>query len=694
MRHRHTALVLDGDSGQALAVVRSLGRAGWRILAPAGTRAGASRFAERVVALADTTDHERLAADLARTLDAERVDLLVPCSDASAAILWERHELRRDARVLGGDRSSFVLSVDKASTLAAADSAGFPTPRWLAPASIDEAVRFAQSLSLPCVVKPRRSFCERHGRLVQRRHVVVATTTDLVAALSGLAEADGTLPVVQEHVPGRALAVAAVVRDGRVLAAIARETLSFWPLAGGTSVWRRTIPPTDIGVEAACRLLVDIGYSGLAEVEYQVDADETPRLMEIGARPFAWLPLVAAAGVDLPLVAARSALDDDVPEVPSYRVGVEMRWPGGELLRLAAALGPRRELPVGFSRRCVARCAWPPWRPGMRYDGLDVRDLVPLLPRVFRTSVIRSRSGRPPETPRSSSERQLPPAPRIVYPLKAGLTHTRSAAWLARRRPDTPSQGLRILFYHRVADDGDVLAVPVRRFREQLGVLAAGGHRVLDVVSAFDLLSRGELPPRTIALSFDDGFRDVAEAALPVLQQHGFGATVFVPTAVIDGTTVFGWYGRQPPLLSWDEVTELDRASPLRFEAHSLHHPNLTALDDAQAREEIAGSRLALETRLGRRVDAFCYPGGVFGQRERRFVAEAGYRLAASCEPGVNDGETDRFALRRIQIDSRDRLIDFRAKLSGGHDSPLPFRSLYRRRRYGGGSPRLASSSR
>jgi hypothetical protein len=69
--------------------------------------------------------------------------------------------------------------------------------------------------------------------------------------------------------------------------------------------------------------------------------------------------------------------------------------------------------------------------------------------------------------------------------------------------------------------------------------------------------------------------------------------------------------------------------------------------------------------------------------QSRRFVADAGYRLAVSCEPGVNQLATDRLALRRRQIDPRDRGLDFRAKLGGGHDTLPPLRGLYRRVRYG-----------
>lgn len=269
------------------------------------------------------------------------------------------------------------------------------------------------------------------------------------------------------------------------------------------------------------------------------------------------------------------------------------------------------------------------------------------------------------------------------YALKAAGTRARSAAWLARTRGRLDAAGFRILFYHRVADDRDELAVSPASFGRQMAYLASESYRVVDVVEAVDLLERGFLRPRTIGLSFDDGYLDVAEHALPILAGHGFRATVFVAPGVIDGSAWFDWYKSPPPVLDWDDIAELDEDGTLRFEAHSLTHPNLRTLDDHVARREIAGSKLELERRLGRPVEAFSYPSGLFGERERRLVAGARYRIAVSCEPGVNGPGTDRFALRRRQIDGRDSLLDFRAKLGGGHDSPLPLRAAYRRRRYG-----------
>ena len=274
-----------------------------------------------------------------------------------------------------------------------------------------------------------------------------------------------------------------------------------------------------------------------------------------------------------------------------------------------------------------------------------------------------------------------PYAQRMFYPMRGAAVRARSLTWAARPRQST--DGIRFLFYHRITDHRDELAVRPARFRAQMEFLALQGYRVVDVVEAGRLLARGEVPERTIALSFDDGFRDVAENAMPVLRELGFRATVFVSPGVVSGTARFSWYREQPPVLSWDEIAELERGGTLTFEAHTLTHPHLTKIDEVSARREIAESRIVLAERLGRPVTAFCYPAGLFSPRERALVVEAGYELAVSCEPGINRPGVDMYSLRRVQIDPRDRAIDFRAKLFGGHDSPPLARALYRRLRYG-----------
>jgi peptidoglycan/xylan/chitin deacetylase (PgdA/CDA1 family) len=258
-------------------------------------------------------------------------------------------------------------------------------------------------------------------------------------------------------------------------------------------------------------------------------------------------------------------------------------------------------------------------------------------------------------------------------------------SWLVRRRAGENAAGIRILFYHRVTPDTDELAVTPRKFARQMSELARGGWQVVDIPEVVAALDHGADPRRIVGLSFDDGYQDVADHALPVLRAHGFRATVFIATGVTDGRAAFTWYARQPPLMSWETIRALDAEGVFRFEAHTVTHPNLLPLPPDELRSEIRGSKAELAERLGRPVSGFCYPAGLFGARERAEVAAAGLAWAASCEPGVNTPGADRLALRRRQVDRRDTLLDFRAKLAGGHDTPPRLRAVYRQLRYGAG---------
>jgi peptidoglycan/xylan/chitin deacetylase (PgdA/CDA1 family) len=263
---------------------------------------------------------------------------------------------------------------------------------------------------------------------------------------------------------------------------------------------------------------------------------------------------------------------------------------------------------------------------------------------------------------------------------RAALTRTRSL-FPSPKPPDGGGQ-LRILLYHRIAAERDLLAVKPAEFARQMDLLAREGYTVLDIASAWDRFRAGDGEQRVIALSFDDGYGDFATHALPLLNRHRFRATVFVCPGLIDGTASMSWYRNPPPLLTWKSIVALD-GELVRFEPHSVTHPNLTALGSASAAAEIRESKRVLEDRLGRPTRVFCYPGGLGGRREQALVRDAGLTLAATCEPGVAATGTNPLALPRTAIQRHDNIGDFKAKLAGIHDKRLPGQALYKRLRYG-----------
>ena len=274
-------------------------------------------------------------------------------------------------------------------------------------------------------------------------------------------------------------------------------------------------------------------------------------------------------------------------------------------------------------------------------------------------------------------------APRALHSsVRAVLTRSRTITRSRRATTAMRAPALRILFYHRITPERDLMSVTPAAFERQMDLLASEGYTVVDIATAWERFRRGDGDAaRLLALSFDDGYRDFAEA-LPVLRRHRFTATVFICPDLIDGRATLSWYRRPPPLLSWEEIASLD-GEHARFEPHSLTHRNLTALDPASAEHEIQASSRMVERRLGRPAKVFSYPGGLAGRREQEFVSRAGLEVAVTCEPGVATRGSNPLALPRTAIQRQDSLGDFRAKLTGAHDEPLPCQALHQRLRYG-----------
>lgn len=247
-----------------------------------------------------------------------------------------------------------------------------------------------------------------------------------------------------------------------------------------------------------------------------------------------------------------------------------------------------------------------------------------------------------------------------------------SALQAPRARADSRAPGLRILGYHRVAAERDQLALSQRRFRRHVELVAASGVDVVDLGS-FDFDRPADRPQ--IAFTFDDGYRDFAENALPLLERFGYPAVVFVVPEAVERRVAFPWYrGRQPPLLDWSEMRSIERGGLVRFEPHTMTHACLPDLDDERSRWEIGASKRAVERALGRPARLFCYPGGFYGRREVELTRTEGLAAAVTCEYGLNRFPFDRHALRRTLVDRYDAAVLFRARLAGRLDRPPPGR--------------------
>lgn len=220
---------------------------------------------------------------------------------------------------------------------------------------------------------------------------------------------------------------------------------------------------------------------------------------------------------------------------------------------------------------------------------------------------------------------------------------------------------LRILMYHKVNDvPGNPVTVPIRIFAEQMAALRELGYTVvgLDAVLAH-YLKGAELPARATLVTFDDGYHDVLRHALPVLQQQGYPAVLFAPLSYVGDSRPLPHEKRLAAqgivnrTLDWGELRELDAAG-VRVECHGISHRALADLAVDEATREIALAKLRLEERLGREVKAFAYAKGSeahFRPVHVSLLRQAGYELGFTSVSGGNDAQSDRFRLRRYNVE-------------------------------------------
>jgi peptidoglycan/xylan/chitin deacetylase (PgdA/CDA1 family) len=225
-----------------------------------------------------------------------------------------------------------------------------------------------------------------------------------------------------------------------------------------------------------------------------------------------------------------------------------------------------------------------------------------------------------------------------------------------------------LLCFHAV-DDGwpdPGLCVPVARFESAIAHFERAGYRG----ETFSTVVAAPPDERLVAVTFDDAFVSVATAAAPILEARGWPATVFVPTATLDGGGLH-WIdpevGRRHPAATRHLGPEHLRAlveQGWEVGSHSHTHPLLSRLSDADLREELAVSRDILSSIVGT-CDSISYPWGEVDAR----VVEASRRAGYAAGSGLSGRFTwnDPMRAPRVAVSAVDDSFRFALKVSGTH---------------------------
>ena len=192
-----------------------------------------------------------------------------------------------------------------------------------------------------------------------------------------------------------------------------------------------------------------------------------------------------------------------------------------------------------------------------------------------------------------------------------------------------------VLCYHAVSERWPAdLSVRPGTLERQLAYLVERGY----CGATFHQAVHSPPAPRTLAVTFDDGFRSVVELALPILERLGLPGTLFVPTDHVGTAGPMAWPGIDRWLggphehelagVSWEQLAGL-AGTGWEIGSHTCSHPLLPRLDDEAIQRELAGSRDAVEARIGTPCRSLAYPYGAVDGRVVAAAGEAGYSAAA-----------------------------------------------------------------
>jgi peptidoglycan/xylan/chitin deacetylase (PgdA/CDA1 family) len=246
--------------------------------------------------------------------------------------------------------------------------------------------------------------------------------------------------------------------------------------------------------------------------------------------------------------------------------------------------------------------------------------------------------------------------------------------------PVRPTTVVPVLGYHSVSDerrDGTRRwSVSASDFDEQMALIRERGRTPL-TVSMYAAVLRGDAPPppRPVLITFDDGFADLVDTALPVLRRYGLTATAYVITSRLGVAPPPGG----DPMLDWDGLHEL-RTHGVEIGSHSYTHHALDCLRPRELYPEIVRSRRQLEDGLQSPVSSFAYPYGYHSPAVRRAVREAGYSSACGVKNALSHEEDDVYSIARVLIE-RDTGAAGLDALLDGRGWPLAWRGEHLRTR-------------
>lgn len=189
---------------------------------------------------------------------------------------------------------------------------------------------------------------------------------------------------------------------------------------------------------------------------------------------------------------------------------------------------------------------------------------------------------------------------------------------------------------------------------EELIIIFKNQYNVISLTKLVEKITqKDELDPRTIVITFDDGYLDNYEYAAPILKKYNLPACFFITSGFINTNKNYEWnhdYKNKIFNMNWRQVKELNQEG-FEIGSHTVNHVNLGQIDLKTAKNELEKSKNQIEDQLGKEVNLFAYPFGGknnINEKVRDIVKNVGYKCCCSAFGGKVTRETNPFRIERI----------------------------------------------
>lgn len=187
------------------------------------------------------------------------------------------------------------------------------------------------------------------------------------------------------------------------------------------------------------------------------------------------------------------------------------------------------------------------------------------------------------------------------------------------------------MLYHLVGENRSLFTVKPEEFKKQVEYLAKKKYNIVSLADLLGMIEQGNIPKKIVVLTFDDGFQDFYFNVLPLLKKYNFKATMFLSTGFM-GKKRQSRSGDWLQILDWPEIKEIQETGLVDFQPHSITHPKLDKEPLERAKQEISGSKMAIEEALDKNCRFFAFPFGNYNEQVIEVLRNHNFKAGLTVE--------------------------------------------------------------